>query len=167
MRAFKDLREFLQLLDAEKQLLRITEAVSLEPDLAAAGRAINQAGGETSPAIHFNNVNGYQKAEVVMNVHGSWPNLALMLGMQRDASLSQQFFEFVRRYEQFPGKMDHRASAPWQEVVIEKQVNLFELLPLFRLNQGDGGFSKRASSAVILTTGIMKMCRMSACTDCR
>ena len=140
MRAFKDLREFLQLLDAEKQLLRITEAVSLEPDLAAAGRAINQAGGETSPAIHFNNVNGYQKAEVVMNVHGSWPNLALMLGMQRDASLSQQFFEFVRRYEQFPGKMDHRASAPWQEVVIEKQVNLFELLPLFRLNQGDGGF---------------------------
>ena len=140
MRAFKDLREFLQLLDAEKQLLRITEAVSLEPDLAAAGRAINQAGGETSPAIHFNNIKGYQKAEVVMNVHGSWPNLALMLGMQRDASLSQQFFEFVRRYEQFPGKMDHRASAPGQEVVIEKEVNLFELRPLFRLNQGDGGF---------------------------
>jgi UbiD family decarboxylase len=140
MRAFKDLREFLQLLEAEKQLLRITEAVSLEPDLAAAGRAINQAGGETSPAIHFNNIKGYQKAEVVMNVHGSWPNLALMLGMEKDASLSQQFFEFVRRYEQFPGKMDHRTSAPWQEVVIEKEVNLFELLPLFRLNQGDGGF---------------------------
>ena len=140
MRAFKNLREFLQLLETEKQLLRITEAVSLEPDLAAAGRAINQAGGETSPAIHFNNIKGYQNAEVVMNVHGSWPNLALMLGMQREASLSQQFFEFVRRYGQFPGKMDHRTSAPWQEVVIEKEVNLFELLPLFRLNQGDGGF---------------------------
>ena len=87
MRAFKDLREFLQLLEAEKQLLRITEAVSLEPDLAAAGRAINQAGGETSPAIHFINIKGYQKAQLVMNVHGPWPNLALMLGMEKDASL--------------------------------------------------------------------------------
>ena len=75
-----------------------------------------------------------------MNVHGPWLNLALMLGMEKDASLRQQFFEFVRRYEQFPGKMDHRARAPGQEVVIEKEVNLFELLPLFRLNQGDGGF---------------------------
>ena len=37
MRAFKDLREFLQLRDSEKQLLRISERVSLEPDLAAAG----------------------------------------------------------------------------------------------------------------------------------
>jgi vanillate/4-hydroxybenzoate decarboxylase subunit C len=140
MRAFKSLREFLQLLEAEKQLLRITEAVSLEPDLAAAGRAVNQAGGETSPAIHFNNIKGYKKAEVVLNVHGSWPNLALMLGMDRHASLSQQFFEFVRRYEQFPGKMDHRVSAPWHEIVIDKEINLFEMLPLFRLNQGDGGF---------------------------
>jgi 3-polyprenyl-4-hydroxybenzoate decarboxylase len=58
-----------------------------EPDLAAAGRAINQAGGETSPAIHFINIKGYQKAQLVMNVHGPWPNLALMLGMEKDASL--------------------------------------------------------------------------------
>ena len=83
MRAFKDLREFLQLLEAEGQLLRIIEAVSLEPDLAAAGRAITQLG-ETSPAIHFDRINGYQNVRVVLNVHGSWPNLALMLGMAKD-----------------------------------------------------------------------------------
>ena len=119
MRAFKTLRDFLELLETDKQLLRITDAVSLEPDLAAAGRAVNQAGGETSPALLFNNIKGFAKAEVVMNAHGSWPNLALMLGMEKDASLTQQFFEFVRRYRLFPGKMDHRTSAPWQEVVIE------------------------------------------------
>ena len=140
MRTFSDLREFLGVLESEKQLLKITDAVNLEPDLAAAGRAINQVGGETSPAIHFNNINGYQKAELVLNVHGSWPNLALMLGMDKDASLNQQFFEFVRRYQQYPGKMEYRPSAPWQEVIIEENVNLFEVLPLFRLNQGDGGF---------------------------
>jgi len=140
MRAFKTLRDFLELLETDKQLLRITDAVSLEPDLAAAGRAVNQAGGETSPALLFNNIKGFAKAEVVMNAHGSWPNLALMLGMEKDASLTQQFFEFVRRYRLFPGKMDHRTNAPWQEVVIENDINLFLLLPLFRLNQGDGGF---------------------------
>src|SRR6516165_771385 len=140
MRAFKTLRDFLELLESDKQLLRITDAVSLEPDLAAAGRAVNQTGGETSPALLFNNIKGFAKAEVAMNAHGSWPNLALMLGMEKDASLTQQFFEFVRRYRLFPGKMDHRTSAPWQEVVIENDINLFSLLPLFRLNQGDGGF---------------------------
>jgi len=105
MRAFKNLREFLQLLETEKQLLRISEEVSLEPDLAAAGRAITQLS-ETSPAIHFDRIKGYRNAQVVLNVHGSWTNLALMLGMERDVSLREQFFEFVRRYEQFPGKME-------------------------------------------------------------
>jgi len=83
MRAFKTLRDFLELLETDKQLLRITDAVSPEPDLAAAGRAINQAGGETGPALLFNNIKGFAKAEVVMNAHGFWPNLALMLGMDR------------------------------------------------------------------------------------
>jgi 3-polyprenyl-4-hydroxybenzoate decarboxylase len=41
MRAFKNLREFLQLLEAEKQLLRISEEVSLEPDLAAEPEGIS------------------------------------------------------------------------------------------------------------------------------
>jgi UbiD family decarboxylase len=31
-------------------------------------------------------------------------------------------------------------SAPWQEVVLGKDINLFETLPLFRLNVGDGGY---------------------------
>ena len=139
MRAFKNLREFLQLLDAEKQLLRVTDEVNLEPDLAAAGRAITQLS-ETSPAIHFNRIKGYNNAQVVLNVHGSWTNHALMLGMEKDAPLREQFFEFVRRYEQFPGEMEHQNSAPWQEVVVDKDVNLFDLMPLFRCNRGDGGF---------------------------
>jgi vanillate/4-hydroxybenzoate decarboxylase subunit C len=139
MRAFKTLRDFLQLLEAEQQLLRITEEVRLEPDLAAAACALTQLG-ETSPAIHFDRIKGYQNARVVLNVHGSWPNLALMLGMAKDASLNEQFFEFVRRYEQFPGEMEHHDRAPWQAVVVDKDVNLFELMPLFRLNCGDGGF---------------------------
>src|SRR6266516_2462362 len=139
VRAFKNLREFLQLLDTEKQLLRIHDEVNLEPDLAGAGRAITQLS-EASPALHFDRIKGYDKAQVVLNVHGSWTNLALMLGMEKDASLREQFFEFVRRYEQFPGTIEHHDSAPWQAVVVDKDVNMFELMPVFRFNRGDGGF---------------------------
>ena len=138
MRAYADLREFLSVLEQERQLLRITEPVGLEPDLAAAACAATRLG-EANPAIHFNNIAGYANAQVVLNVHGSWPNHALALGMDKDAPLRDQFFEFVRRFKQYPGQLERVTSAPWQEVVVEKDVNLYHLMPLFRLNSGDAG----------------------------
>lgn len=127
------------MLDQERQLLRITEPISLEPDLAAAACALTQLG-EASPAIHFSKLSGYTNAQLVMNVHGSWANHALALGMDKDAPLREQFFEFVRRFQLYPGEMEHVISAPWQEVVVDKDVNLYDLMPLFRFNRGDGGY---------------------------
>ena len=43
--AVTTLREFLDDLEKEGQLLRIKDEVSLEPDLGAAARAINTANG--------------------------------------------------------------------------------------------------------------------------
>ena len=77
MRAYQDLREFLGVLEQEQQLLRITEQVKFEPDLAAAACALTKIG-ETGPAILFNNIAGSPGAQVAMNVHGSWPNHALL-----------------------------------------------------------------------------------------
>jgi hypothetical protein len=36
-----------------------------------------------------------------------------------DTSLHDQFFEFVRRFKQFPGELERVTTAPWQEVVVE------------------------------------------------
>ena len=65
-----------------------------------------------------------------------------MLGMPKDTPLKEQFFEFVRRYQTYPGEVEFRDSAPWQEVVVDdpEKINLFDVLPLFRLNRNDGGF---------------------------
>src|ERR1044071_951910 len=139
MRAYQDLREFLSVLEQERQLLRITERVNPEPDLAAAACALTRLG-EASPAIFFDNIAGYIDARLVMNVHGSWANHALALGMDKDTSVREQFFEFVRRFEQYPGRLERVTSAPWQEVVVDKEVNLYHLMPLFRTNRGDGGY---------------------------
>lgn len=139
MTRYTDLREFLHALDGERQLLRVSDEVAAEPDLAAAACAL--AGmGTASPAIHFGAVAGFPHAEVVMNVHGSWPNHALALGMDADASPREQFTRFVDGYEKYPGEIERVAHAPWQEVTIEQDINLFELLPVFRMNRGDGGF---------------------------
>jgi vanillate/4-hydroxybenzoate decarboxylase subunit C len=139
MRAYQDFREFLAVLDQEKQLLRVTDAMMPEPDLAAAAAAATRLGNR-SPALLFNNVAGYSDVQIAMNVHGSWANHALALGLPQDTSIRDQFFEFVRRYRMYPGELERVTSAPWQEVVIDKDINLFEILPLFRLNLGDGAF---------------------------
>ena len=137
---FDSLRDFLANLEQNGQLLRIPQQVAPDPDLGAAGRAISDLGEET-PALLFENIHGYRDARVALNVHGSWPNNALMLGLDKKTTSKAQFFEFVRRYQRFPGLVDIREDAPWQEHVIDRAeaINLFELLPLFRLNRNDAG----------------------------
>lgn len=139
---YADIQQYLATLEKEGQLLRIKDETNPEPDLGAAARAINNVAKENAPALLFENILGYTNARVVMNLHGSWPNHALMLGMPKTATLRDQFFEFTRRYMTFPGEVEYRDSAPWQEITIAdpQKINLFDIMPLFRLNRNDGGF---------------------------
>ncbi|MDN5858484.1 MAG: UbiD family decarboxylase [Pseudonocardia sp.] len=137
MAPYQDLRQFLDVLDQHKQLLHVTEQVALEPDLGAAGCALAQLGG-SSPAIRFTDIAGYAGADLVMNVHGSWRNHALALGLDPDTSPRGQFERFVEGYRRYPGELERVPQAPWQENAVE-DVNLYDLMPLHRLNRGDGG----------------------------
>ncbi|MDR3334266.1 MAG: UbiD family decarboxylase [Treponema sp.] len=146
-KTYKDLREFLQTLEAEGQLIRVKDEVNPEPDIGAAGRAAaNQKNG---PAIWFEKVKGY-KYSVVTNVHGSWQNHALMMGMPKDTSVKEQFNELNRRWDKFPvhPKIVSREQALCKENVIDKNINLFEVLPLYRINDQDGGFFISKASVV-------------------
>ncbi|MEI2631375.1 MULTISPECIES: phenolic acid decarboxylase BsdC [Bacillus] len=137
--AYQDFRGFLAALEKEGQLLTVNEEVKPEPDLgAAAGAASNL--GDKSPALLFNNIYGYHNAQIAMNVIGSWPNHAMMLGMPKDTPVKEQFFEFAKRYDQFPMPVKREETAPFHENEITEDINLFDILPLFRINQGDGGY---------------------------
>ena len=98
-KTYKDLREFLATLEAEGQLVRIKDEVMPEPDIASAGRAASSM--KNGPAVLFEKVKGY-KYSVVTNVHGSWPNHALMMGMPKDTPVKEQFFELNRRWDKYP-----------------------------------------------------------------
>lgn len=136
---YDDLRSFLRVLESEGQLLRITRPVRPEPDLGAAGRAVANLDGATAPALLFDNIDGYENATVALNVHGSWANHALMLGLPKETPVREQFRELAARWEMFPVPVERREAPPWQEVTVGQDINLFELLPVFRLNPGDGG----------------------------
>lgn len=138
--AHDDLRSFLSTLEAEGQLLRITEEVLPEPDLAAAANATGRIG-ENAPALYFDQVKGFTDARIALNVHGSWANHALALGLPRNTPVKEQVEEFTRRWDAFPVPPERREDAPWRENHQQGDgIDLFSVLPLFRLNDGDGGF---------------------------
>lgn len=138
--AYDDLRSFLTTLEGEGQLLRVTDEVLPEPDLAAAANAAGRIG-EGAPALYFDNVKGFTDARIALNVHGSWRNHALALGLPAATSVKDQVEEFARRWDDFPVAPERREDAPWRENTQEgADVDLFKVLPLFRLNDGDGGF---------------------------
>lgn len=137
---YDDLRSFLGTLEKEGQLLRISDEVLPEPDLAAAANATGRIG-ENAPALFFDNVKGFTDAQIAMNVHGSWVNHALALGLPKNTPVKEQVEEFARRWDAFPVAPERREDAPWRENTQEgEDVDLFSVLPLFRLNDGDGGF---------------------------
>ncbi|MBC2879339.1 MULTISPECIES: non-oxidative hydroxyarylic acid decarboxylases subunit C [Streptomyces] len=138
--AYDDLRSFLDALEREGQLLRVTDEVMPEPDLAAAANAAPRLG-DTAPALYFDNVTGFTDARVAMNVHGSWANHALALGLPKDTPVKRQVEEFIRRWNDFPVAPEWREDPPWAENTMDgDEVDIFRVLPLFRLNDGDGGF---------------------------
>src|SRR6201991_3161607 len=138
--AYDDLRSFLDTLDEEGQLLRITEQVMPEPDIAAAANAAPRLG-EAAPALFFDNITGFTDAKIAMNVHGSWANHALALGLPKETGTREQIEEFIRRWTDFPVEPEWRENPPWAENTMDgDDVDIFEVLPLVRLNDGDGGF---------------------------
>lgn len=137
---YADLRHFLGQLAKERRLLHITDRVHPEPDLGAAAKAAADLG-EAAPALLFSDVHGYERAQVALNVHGSWAAHALALGMPADTPLREQFDEFVRRWDDYPVPVEYTTEPPFMEHSVEgDDINLFEQLPVFRLNEHDGGF---------------------------
>lgn len=136
--AYKDLREFIERLESEGQLLRVEKEVLPEPDISAAAYAALKMA--SAPAVYFENIRGYGQKKVVMGVHGSWENCALMLDLPKKTPLKDLFHELVRRWDRFPVPPVEVDTAPLKEVIINKNVNVFEELPVFRVNEHDGGF---------------------------
>ncbi|MYH70586.1 MAG: UbiD family decarboxylase, partial [Gammaproteobacteria bacterium] len=84
----RNLRDYLQLLAEHGQCVTWPESVMPEPDIrkvvVAAGR--DAMGG---PAIIFDKIRGYPGKKLVVGVHGSFSNIALLLGKPKGTSIKE------------------------------------------------------------------------------
>ncbi|AQR96859.1 non-oxidative hydroxyarylic acid decarboxylases subunit C [Clostridium saccharoperbutylacetonicum] len=151
--SYRDLREFLDILEVEGQLVYYHDELLPEPDISAISCAAGEL--ESGPALLLDNIIGYKGKKVAVNVHGSWTNQALMLNMPKNSTIKEQFYELTNRWDNYPGEVKWIKDAPCQEVVIDKDINLYELLPLYKVNKYDGGFY--FSKACVVTKDITDM----------
>ncbi|ONF74385.1 non-oxidative hydroxyarylic acid decarboxylases subunit C [Amycolatopsis keratiniphila] len=138
--AYQDLREFLAVLQDHGQLVTVDEEVSAEPDLGAAAAAVSRLG-DGAPGLLFTNVAGFRRPQIAMNLHGSWINHALALGLPPETSVQAQIEHLAKLSDEFPVDVERLDAPPFAANSRSgEDVDLFEVLPLFRLNAGDGGF---------------------------
>ncbi|NLY71816.1 MAG: UbiD family decarboxylase [Clostridiales bacterium] len=137
--SYQDLRSFLKKLEEENLLIRYEDEISLEPDVRAVLSAAMHM--EDPPAVVMDNIKGFPKGTTIVgNVHASWKSNAIMLGMDKNATIREQFFEMADKWDHYDkGSVEYMDNPPCQEVVIEENINLFEMLPLHRINKNDGG----------------------------
>ena len=110
MSNYQSFRDFLSALDANGQLVSVHDAVIPEPGIRTYLRAAADIGDE-GPALLFDNIIGYKGMRVAGNVHGSWANHAVILGMDKKATIREQFFEVNRLWESTEGEFEEIGRA--------------------------------------------------------
>jgi 4-hydroxybenzoate decarboxylase len=142
-RRIGSLRDFLALLAENRQCITWPDPVMPEPDIRyAAVAAGNDVQG--GPAIIFDKIRGYPGRRLAIGVHGSWSNIALLLGRPKGTTIKEMFFEMTRRWGAKGAKPQldwiKPEDAPVHEHRLEQDINLYDLIPLTRINEFDGGF---------------------------
>ncbi len=137
----RSLRDYLELLDENGQYVAWPEPVMLEPDV----REVAVAAGRDSmhgPAVMFDQIRGYPEKRLLIGAHGSFSNLALLLGHPKGTTIKALFHEIVGRWGSDTPLISRVSSsdAPIHENRVESDINLYDLLPLYRVNEYDGGF---------------------------
>lgn len=135
--AFRDLREFLGILEAEGEIARIRREVEPGDEIASIVWETNRRRG---PALLFEQVRG-SAYPLVVNVHGAYSRIALAMGLPKDSTvkaLRDHYAAVLKNKKEWPEPVMVN-SGPCKEVVLKgDDVDLFKF-PIFRWHPGDGG----------------------------
>lgn len=140
-RRIGSLRDFLEFLKENGQCINWSEEVYPETDI----RNVAVAAGRDSmngPAVIFDNIAGYPGKKMVLGVHGSFTNIALLLGHPKGTTIKELFYDIISRWDADEPLLNfiEPDKAPVNENRLTSNFNLYDLLPLYRINEYDGGF---------------------------
>jgi len=147
---FKSLREFLDHLENQGDLLKVEEALSPKHEIHAVLKYVDKGSG---PAVLFPNVKGY-KVPVVGNLLGRRRRLAMALGVEEEQIVD----EYYRRRGQVH-KPQTVADGPVKEVVIQNEIDITKIIPVLTHHAKDAGpyFSSAVTIARDPETGVQGM----------
>jgi len=138
---YKDMREFINKLDDEGELLRIKELVDWDTELGAVARRCLdlETKGEKVGALLFESIKDYPGKRFFTNTFGGcWRRIALALEMPKDTTIKALILEYVKRIGK-PVKPITVATGPCKENIdVGEEVNLLKF-PVPKWHVRDGG----------------------------
>lgn len=135
--AYRGMREWIDHLEKEGELLRIPEEINLEPDAGALGRAVCDIEG---PGILAENIVGFTDSRMSIGLHASYRRTAMAMGLPKDTSRQAQIDAWIQAYDRYPVKSRMVREAPCKEnIVMGDKVNLFQFA-IPRINANDASF---------------------------
>jgi 4-hydroxy-3-polyprenylbenzoate decarboxylase len=154
--AYKDLSEFIEVLESAGELKRITAPVSRDLEITAITDRLSKAGDSRNKALLFENVEGFD-TPVLINAFGSEKRMALALGVENLEELNEKLSALIdmRLPEGMGGTLSRAAdlfgalrsvglkpdkvrSGACQEVIYEEDASL-DKLPVLKCWPDDGG----------------------------
>ena len=134
--AYRDLRDWIEHLEKDGELIRIKDEISIEPDAGAIGRAVCDLEG---PGVLAENVAGF-KTPLAIGLHASWRRAAMAVGLPKISSHREQVAAWDSFFKRDHIKAKIVKDAPCKENILKgDEVNLFQF-PVPRINVHDGSF---------------------------
>ena len=127
--AYYDLRDFLQLLEEEGELINIQLELSTRFEISSALKLVNDG-----KALQFDKITGYPGRKIVGNILGTRRRVALLMGVPEE-DLTQSFIE--RKVREIAPRVVE--GGPVKEVIVRENIDLVALLPALTYHEKDAG----------------------------
>ena len=133
--AFKDLREFVKLLNKTGDVVNIREEVDWDLEIGAIGRHAYEI---QAPAQLYEKIKDYPGHRVFNGSLGTFRRVAIAMGLDPNTSVKQLYKEYEARINS-PIKPIVISDGPCKEnIVTGDDIDLFKL-PVPYIHEGDGG----------------------------
>lgn len=133
--SFDSIREFIESLDKNGDIVRIKERVDWELEAGAINRRSYETEG---PAVLFENIKDYPGHRILGGSLGTYRRVAIALGLEPDSPISIIHKEYEER-EHYPVKPLVVKTGPCKEnIILGEDVDLCQF-PAPMVHEGDGG----------------------------
>ncbi len=136
--AFKDHRDFFEVLEKEGELLRVKREVDWDLEVGAIGRKVYEQSG---PCLLFEKIKDYPRGFRISNgTTGTWSRVALSMGLPKDAPIREiyKFYEENIDKRIAPKVLEGKDVPCKQNAMIGDEVDLYKF-PSPMIHEGDGG----------------------------